>query len=57
MTVLYILAEAPLIYLMNPGKAMNVHSSSNGPPSSHHSIPFPLLRGDVKSDILYEMWD
>ena len=33
------------------------HSSTNGWHSLQHSIPFLVLRGCPKSDILYEIWD
>ena len=40
--VLYILAEAPLIYLMNPGKAMITQAAMDLSPHSTAS-PFPCL--------------
>ena len=33
------------------------HSSSDGCLSLYHSIPFPLLRGYPKSEILYTIWE
>ena len=54
--LLYMLSEAPLIIIMHLRKVGN-HSSSNGCPSLQHIIPFPVLRGYLKSAILHEIWD
>ena len=49
-------AETPILICVHLRNDMK-YSSSNGCLSLQHSIPYPVLRGCPKSDILHENWD
>ena len=53
---LCMLIEAPSSILINMRKTI-IHLHSNGCLYLQHSIPFPVLRGCPKSDILHDIWE